>query len=318
MVRHVRGGVVAAATILFCLGAVPASANFIATGQDPVGDSADAHPARHSVTVAPSYDRRPGHLRGGVRLAGEPSSETAANLTVFAGRRTATGCNGYPAIGFATQTDLTGAVWVKLAAPGAPAAAEGRATKLYDGPAEEYEATAAALTGERPNCVIAQLNEPGNPAVVYDVAGPYPLRALPELDAQLRGLPATVRPAQTRVVRLVLRNPGDAPTGRVRLGAAGARGMTVQLPRVIPSLRPGQARTVPVRVTLNRAAASTTTLRLTAIAASGPRAIADGRLQLRTPTRPSGGAGSGGGPPGGSKLCFRYTWLPPYSQLVPC
>lgn len=312
MARHARRAA-AVATVLLGLGtASPAAANFLAVGEDPVGDAADPHPARDIVAVAFSYDRRTGHLRGGVRLGGAPSGDAAANLTIFAGHKTATGCNGYPAIGFGTQTDLTGAAWVRLDAPGAQPGATGRATKVYEAEAEEYEATARALAGKRPDCVIAQLNQPGDTAVVYDTAGPFALRGLPELDARLGKLPSRLQPGQTRTVRATLRNLGDASTGRVRLAASKARGLTVRLPRTVPALRAGARRTVALTVTLSSRARTSTTLRLTATGAGGVRARDEGRLYLRKPAPAGGGGGTSG------KLCFRYTWLPPYSTLVPC
>ena len=301
------------------LAAVPssASATQLVVGEDPAGDAADPHPGRDLVGVALTYDRRTGHLRAGVRLAGTPSDDAPANLTVFAGHRTATGCNRFPAIGFATQTDLRTAQWVRL--DGADAApTTGWADKRYEDAAEEYEVTDRALAGERPDCVVAQLNEPGNTAVVYDVAGPFDLRGLPELEAKLGRLPATMAPGRTRTVRLTLRNPGDASTGRVRLSASRARGMTVRMPRSVPALRAGAKRTVPIRVTLSRRARSTTPLRVTATAASGLRARDEGSLSLRR-AAPGGGGGGGGGDSGsGSGLCYRYTWYPPFSELVPC
>lgn len=298
----------------------PASAAFLTTGTDPAGDSTDADPGRDIVAVALSYDRREGALRGGVRFAGEPDFDLPANLTLLAGRRTATGCDGYPAIGFGTQTDMRRASWIRLDAPGAPPGAQGIADKTYDEALEEYEAFEKALAGKRPNCVVAQLNEPGNPGVVYDIAGPYALRALPELDARLGKLPKAMTPGTTKTIRVTLRNPGDAPTGRIRLGVAGARGLKVKMPRAVPTLRPGAKRVIELRVTLARGAKTFTNLRVTAKAKDGLRAQAKGELYLRTPSRPSGGSGSGGGSGGssGPNLCIKYTWLPPYSMLVPC
>lgn len=264
-----------------------------------------------------SYNRRTGELRGGVRLAGEPNGDAPAVFTLVAGRRTATGCDGYPAIGFTTQTDRTWVDWIRLEAPGAAPAASGSATKDYDGAVEEYSATASALAGMRPNCVVAQLSEPGNAAVAYDVAGPFALRGLPELDATLGTLPKAMAPSTTRTIRLTLRNPGDATTGRIRLGIAGARGLKVKMPRTIPALRPGAKRIVALKVTLSPGAKTLTTLRVTALAKGGLRALDQGDLYLRRPSRAGGGGGSGGGG-GGPQLCYRYTWLPPYGELVPC
>lgn len=302
--------------ILFFTFAVvpPASANFVALGQDQAGDAADPHPGRDIVKVGLSYNRRTGHLRGGVALRGAPTSAAAANLTLFAGRRTGTGCNGYPAIGFGTQTDLTGADWVLLGAQGPRA--RGSAVKLYDAAAEEYEATARPLAGKRPDCVIAALNDPQDPDTIYDVAGPYNLRGLPELEVRLGKLPSKMRPGRTRKVRLTIRNRGDAPTGRVRLAPKRARGLTVRLPRRVVGLRAGTRRTMMMRVTLNRRARTFTNLRITAKAPSGLRASDRGRLFLSKPSGKSRKGSSSGG--SGSKLCYRYTWMPPYSTLVPC
>lgn len=314
--RWLAGSALAAVTAGVMLSgfAAPASANFLATGQDQAGDAADGNPARDIVAVGLSYDRRTGHLKGGVRLAGEPDGDSAANLTIFAGRRTAAGCTAYPAIGFATQTDLRGASWVRLNGTGPSQVLSGGATKTYDGVAEEYETTQKALAGARPNCVIAQLNDPGDDGVVYDVAGPFPLRPLPELEATLAKLPPRMAPNRTRTIRVTLRNPGDATTGRIRLGVAGARGLTVKAPKSLPALRPGAKRVVPLRVTLSAGARTSTALKVTAIAARGPRALDQGNLYLKRPPRAGGGGGAAPGP----QLCFRYTWLPPYSELRPC
>ncbi|MDQ2622650.1 MAG: NEW3 domain-containing protein [Actinomycetota bacterium] len=324
MLPHTRSTVHAAiATVPLLVGLIfiglgaasPAGANFVALGQDPAGDSADPHPGRDIVKVGLSYNRRTGHLRGGVMLRGTPSGEAPANLTVFAGHRTATGCNGYPAIGFGTQTDMTSADWVLLRSSGS-GPVTGYANKLYAAQAEEFEATARTLAGKRPDCVIAQLNEPHDSANVFDVAGPYNLRALPELVARLGKLPPKMKPGRTRKVRVVLRNPGDASTGRIRLSVKRARGMKVRAPRRVAAIGAGKSRKVTLRVTLNRRAATFTNLRVTAIAKQGLRAGDRGRLFLSKKKRPQKNKGSSNN--SGTKLCFRFHWLPPYSQLVPC
>ncbi len=256
-----------------------ASANFVATGQDPAGDSADASPARDIVRVGLAYDRRTGNLKGGVRLAGSPSSDTAANLTVFAGRTTSGGCTGYPAIGFGTQTDLTGADWVLLHDSASPPV-RGDAEKVYDEVAEEYEATEDALRGKRPNCVIARLNQPADPGNVFDIAGPVKLRGLPELEARFGNVPAIFYKGRTRKIR---------------------------------TIRPGSKRKVTLRITLSRRAQKLTDLKLTAKTRSGIRAQVEERLYL---TQSSGSGGGGGS--GGTNLCYEYHWLPPYSKLVIC
>lgn len=50
--------------------AAPASANFITIGVDPAGDSIDPTAARDIVKVGLAYDRRTGHIKGGVVLRG--------------------------------------------------------------------------------------------------------------------------------------------------------------------------------------------------------------------------------------------------------
>lgn len=302
--------------------AAPAArANLVASGQDPAGDAADPHPGRDIVAVGLAYDRRTGHLRGGVRLRGDPGRDAPANLTLFAGGRTATGCNAYPAIGFGTQTDLTGADWVRLDRAGAAPAARGRAMKLFDVAIEEYEATAKELAGRRPECVIARLNEPGDPGVVHDVAGPFALRGLPQLEVRLGKALAIFRAGKARTIRATVRNVGDGPSGRIRLAVPGARGLKVSAPRRLGSIAAGARRTVALRVTLSSRSERLTTLRLRATGAEGVRAEAEDRLYRSSRSGSSGSSAGGGGAGaggGGSKLCYRYHWQPPYSRLEPC
>ena len=317
--HHVRNALFLLVVLLGLSITSSASANFVATGKDAARDATDADPGRDIVRVGFSYDRRTGEMRGGVRLRGAPNPAAPANLTVFAGRRTATGCNGYPAIGFATQTDMDSASWVILRSPDGMADT-GYAEKTIGGAAEDYQATAWSLRGFRPNCVIASLNEPGTADNVYDVAGPYVLRGLAELEVKINRVPPTLRPDRPRRLRAVLRNVGDGPTGRVRLAVRGVRGLKARLPRAVKNIRPGTRRVVTLRVTLNRRARNITPLRLTARARNGVRAVVNEKLpRYRAPGRGGGGGGgTGGGGEGGSQLCFRYTWLPPYSELVPC
>lgn len=311
--RHALLLVASAAAFAFAATA-PAGANFVATGEDPAGDAADPHPGRDIVRASFAYDRRTGAVRGGVRLRGVPESAFPSNLTLLAGTRTATGCTGYPALGFATQTDLRAASWIRLDAGGGKVAASGSAVKTYDGAIEEYSATPAALKGRRPDCVIAQLNDPANPAAVHDVAGPFALKGLPELEARLTGVPTRLRPGSTRTVRFVVRNPGDGRSGKLRIKVRGARGLQVRYARSAPSIAAGGRRTVPLKVTLSKRSKLHTTLDVTATDAGGLRAQAEDNL-FRS-SRTSGSSGSGG--KDGTKLCYRYHWQPPYSKLEPC
>lgn len=315
MLRRCLAPVASVVVLALAAAAAPSHANFVGAGQDPVGDAAGGSPGRDLIAVALAYDRQSGHVRGGVKLAGAPDT-VPANLTVFAAHRAAGGCVGYPAIGFATQTDLTGADWVRLNAAGA-APLHDEAGKLYDESAEEYEATDDALRGQRPNCVIARLSDPQNLDSVYDVAGPFELRGLPELEVAVGKLPNRFATGRARKLRLTVANPGDGPTGRVRLKVKRIKGVKVQLPGSVPSLRAGAHRTVTATITPARRSNGTSPeLSLTATGSGDVSATLERRLWIFDKSR--GGKGGGGGGSDGSRLCYRYTWIPPYSTLAPC
>jgi hypothetical protein len=296
-----------------------AQANFLGAAKDPAGDAADPSPARDIVAAAIAYDRRSGELRGGIALRGAPASETSSFIGLFAGVRTAKGCNGYPAIGFGSYSDEWGASWARLEGPGPPSRS-GEADKTgYLDPVQEFEISTRALAGRKVDCVVATLTEPGNATVVYDGIGPIPLRALPALEATLGEVSEPLRPGQQRRIKLTLRNPGDALTGRVKISFKRARGLQVQAPRKLAPIRPGKRRTVTIKVTLNKRASNPTTLSAV-IAAGKLSARVEESLYFRSP--PSGGNGDGG--EGSSpQLCNR--WLPDLSgesggslTLVPC
>lgn len=94
-------------------GAAPARADFIASASDPSGDAGDPSAGRDITSVGLVYDREEGSLSGFVRFRGSPQ-ETPSLLTLFAGTRSATGCDGYPAGGFSSDTDEFGASWLRL------------------------------------------------------------------------------------------------------------------------------------------------------------------------------------------------------------
>lgn len=292
---------------------VPASAHgaYVASGSDPANDAATPHGGHDIVGVAMVHDPRTGALRAQVRLRGEPGGDVPANLTVFAGHRTPSGCTGYPAIGFGTLDVARGADWVRLNAAGAPPV-RGRASKHGGGEAvQEFESTERAFRGQRPDCVVATTSDPQNVQSVYDQAGPFTLRALAGLTAEL-SKPPTMSPDRTRTIRVVLRNPGHAKTGRIRLSVARARGLTVHHARNVGSIAGGKRKTVALRVTLSSRAKTTTKLRVKATAPRKLSADAEAKLYL---AKPSSGGGGGSSEP---KLCYRYTWYPPYGELRPC
>lgn len=102
--------------------AATAQANYIGSVKDPAGDVTDGNPARDIVGMGMSYDRATGNVFGVVELRAEPRDATRSFLTLFAGIRTPTGCDGYPAVGFASDTDDFRADWLRLDAPSVPAA----------------------------------------------------------------------------------------------------------------------------------------------------------------------------------------------------
>src|SRR5690606_1910366 len=113
----------------------------------------------------------------------------------------------------------------------------------YEGAVETYVATSAGLRGLRPQCIIARLANADDPTIVYDVAGPFTLKRLPELELSLGRVPA-MEAGKPRKVRVTLRNVGDAATGRLRLQSQRARGLTVTLPKRVASIKAGKTRRV--------------------------------------------------------------------------
>ena len=317
MHRFIRMSLIALAAAL--VAAPAARADFAATAHDPAGDAADASPGRDITAIAFAYDRRGGRLFGAVQLRGTPQEGAGALVTVFAGTGLASGCAGFPAVGFGSVTDETGARWLRLddAAGSGPRGVALKSGSLSS--VQEFEVTDPQLAGRRVDCVVATLTALGDASVVYDRAGPVPLAGLPELTARIRGTARPFTAGRRHRVTLTLTNPGDAPTRPVRLKAARARGLTVALPRrPLAPIPAGGRRTVPVTVTLGRRARLRTDLQLTATAGSVvARALAT--LHLDTPSRPGGGDR----PDDSTQLCNR--WQPDLSGetggsliLVPC
>lgn len=261
-----------------------------------------------------AFNPRTGDLRAQLRLRGAPSTDAPADLNVFAGRRTPTGCDAFPAIGFSTLDTVDDARAVQLS--GAPEPRSYRAAKDGGGTAvQELETTLSLFKGVTPDCVVARTAQWDDTGVVYDSAGPFALRGVPGLQLQLGKAPSSLRPGQTRTVRATLSNPGHAKTGRIRLSVASARGLTVRHARSVGSIAGGKRRTVALRVTLSSRAKTTTKLRVKATAPKKLTAGADTSLYLVKPSSGGGGGGGGGNP---TKLCYRYTWYPPYGELRPC
>lgn len=304
-------------------GAPAASANLVGIAEDPPGDSSDPAAGRDIIGAALAYDRRRGGLVGMVRFRGAPTASTAGLLAIFAGRRTAEGCNGYPAVGFSTDTDGSRARWHVFAGPEASGVFGDTRKSGVRTAVQQFEAVDRRLAGKNPDCVIATLTAPGDASVVYDSTGPIPITAEPVTQLRLRNVPKRMPADRTRRVRVTVTNAGDAPTARVRLRVAAARGL-----RVTPTttrLKPisaGKSRTVTLRVSLSTRARAQTPLKLTATAGE-QRVEASARIALQRPTRKNGSNGSGSGPTRPPTVCNR--WMPDISgetggslALVPC
>jgi hypothetical protein len=303
--------------------AAGASASFVGQATDPSGDSADPNPGRDIVGAGLAYDPRTGGLFGTVRLRGEPG-DAPGLLTLFAGMRTPTGCNGYPAAGFGSMTDELGAAWLRLDDSSGTATARGDADKDgFRSALQEFEATDRQLAGRRPNCAVATLTEPGNAAVVYDTVGPIALVGQPVLALRIGRVPDRIPEGKTRKIKLTVSNTGNAPTRRVRLKVARAKGLkAIVKPRVLKRIAAGRKRTVSVSVTLGTRASLTTDLKVSARAGKLVARDED-TLSVRRKDKPSSDGGGGGGGYDGPKTCVRF--IPDFSGetggslgLVPC
>jgi hypothetical protein len=294
---------VVAPTAIALLAVCAAQANFVATSPDPPGDASDASPGRDITGVGLSYDPRRGELVGAIGLRGEPSHESNAFVTLFAGSRTASGCNGFPAAGFGSYSDEFGASWLRLDDASGQRVSGEADKRGYLADVQEFEASDRRLAGQRLDCVIATLTEPGNPANVYDSVGPIALVGQPALSLRIGGVPRTFAVGRPSTIKLTLTNAGDAATGRIRLKFGRARGLTIKAKtRTLRSIAPQRRKRVTATVALADRARTTTDLKVTATAG---RLIAreETTLHLRKPSKPGGG---GGGRDGSTGTCVRY------------
>lgn len=313
-----------AASCALALAPAAAQAGFVAFGRDPGGDSGAPEAGRDLLAAGVGYDRRAGELVTAIQLGGAPR-DGGAFVTVLVARRTATGCDGAPATGFSSLTDETSARWLRFASPTEVTASGDASKRGGTQPVQQFSIVDRRLANIPADCAVVVLSEPGNAQNVYDHVGPLELRAQPSLALTLGGLPEEVRSDRTYSLKVTVSNPGDAPTGRVRLRLAQVRGLSAT-PRslTLRSLAAGRRTTATVRVRLGEKAARSTDLRVN-VRAGRLNATETRRVTVRTPapaTPPSrGGGGNGGG--GGSRTCVR--WMPDISGetggslgLVPC
>lgn len=292
---HLRTLCCACAVLAAGLVAAPAAhGNYIAAGTDPQGDATDPSPARDITVGALGYDRQTGTVRGGVALRAAPTDASRAYVSVLAGVRTPGGCDGYPAIVVSSFTTDSLARWTRFDGAGPPAAAGDALKDGSGGMLQKFEVTDRALAGRAIECLTAVVTDPADPTRVYDSAGPFRFEPLPELGARLGRIPSALEPGQTRTIRLTLRNPGDASTGRIRLSVGRRPGLSANVPKTVKALKPGQRRTVRISVSLSPRARTATPLRVTARAGK-LRVRERATLYLRKPPKRGGDDGSGSG-----------------------
>jgi len=297
-----------------------ARAAFVGEARDPAGDAASPEAAHDIVAAGFGYDRATGAMKAAVALREAPYSATRANVVAYAGRRGPTGCDQAPTVGFVASTIAWSGTWLRFDAPNV-VAARGEADKRGgSSQVQELEASDRKLAGLRPDCAQVSLLHPDGEQVVYD-SMVVDLRPLPSLGVRLSGLPGTVRSGRRHTLAIKVSNPGDAPTGAVRVRIAGLRGLTAKRAHRVPSLKAGASRTLRVRVTFGRRARTSNDLAVTATAGE-LKAKAERRVTVRHPSRkPSGGSGSSR--PGTPSSCVQY--FPDLSGqtggslgLVPC
>ncbi len=296
------------------LAIVPAAtASVVGATNDPSNDAADPHPGRDLTSIGIAYHRGSGVIEGTFRLRGAPTDDAPGHVNLFAGVRTPEGCVEYPAIGFGVSTASGGASdWAQLLGEGQVGASS---FAERTGGGTTTQRLRASLDGLRPlpvNCAIATLVDPNDPSRIFDTAGPIDLRRVAELDADLRGVPSSLRRGRSYVVRLRVRNRGDAASGSIRLSIAKRRGLTVSGSRRVRSIAAGRQRTVKLRVTLGSRAASSTRLRITLTGARKARARVESGLTVR---RSKGAGGSNGGE-GGRKYPRLCTSINPFTGTL--
>ncbi|WP_026909783.1 hypothetical protein [Patulibacter minatonensis] len=318
-VLPLAGAVVALATV----GVQAASAAFLGEAEDPAGDATVPEAERDITAAGFGYDPATGRMGAAVRLRG-PSAGAPATLIAYAGRRTATGCDRGPTIGFASDTDRDDASWLRTAAD-ASIVSRGRIDKAGGRSAlQRFDVSSSALRDLKADCALISTTALGDGTTIYDRLS-FDLKGQPELSLSTAGLPSRLTASSKRhALRVVVRNPGHGPTGKVRVRLGTVRGMLATRSTVtLPSIASGKSRTAAFRVRFSKRARLRTEIPATAKAGRlTVETVRDVRVQqpqARKPRRSGGGGGTGGTP----SSCVRY--FPDFSGesggslgLVPC
>lgn len=302
------------------LGTAAANAGFIAEKPDASGDSASALPAHDLLGAGLGFDRKTGYMVGILALRGRPGPETSAFVSVYAGMRSAGGCDNVPAAGFSAFTDTWTATWYRQ--DSATRVRHGEADRSgYRSRIQRFEIRDRRLAGKKWDCLGAVLTDPTDPNNVYDRIPITRFKGLPALAVKMPKVRRAIPPNRVRTLRIVIRNPGDGPLRKVRLRVLRTRGLKA-VPRVrkIPLIRPRSRKAVRVRVRVFRSAGRTADLKVK-VRSGKLKAMAESTLRLKLPKQkpPKGGGGSDGG----SGVCVQY--FPDLSGesggslgLVPC
>lgn len=272
-----------------------ADAAFIAEVKDPAGDSTSSHPGRDLIGVGIGFNQKTGYMVGAVRFRGAPDSDNGAFLTLYAGMRTSSGCNGFPAGGFGAYTDSWNAYWLRLDGPGQARSGEADKTGYLD-EVQTFEVRTKKLAGKKWNCLTAALTDPDDTQIVFDQASSPNFRGLPELAVKVPRIKRAVPVNRVRKIRIRIANPGDAPLRRVRVKIGRDRGVSPRpRSRIIRAIPPRKHRVISIAVRPRRTAFSTADLKVK-VQAGRLRATREVRIRIKHPRpKPSGGGGSGGG-----------------------
>jgi hypothetical protein len=306
--------------LLLALGTAPAAeASFVGEATDPAGDATASEPGRDLVAAGLGYDRATGRMQALARLRDAPDAAAPTSLVGYVGRRTGAGCEGLPTAGLVGLTTGRATTWLRFDTDPRTPSARGSGDRQGSGTAlQGLSAIDRRLQGMRPDCGRVALVDPDDGGRVFDEAT-FALVPQPGLGVELLSLPRYVGQGRAHTLRLRVRNPGDAPTGTVRLRLGAIAGMTAKRAHRVASVAPGRTRTVRVTVRFGSRAAGTNRLRATATAGR-LRATAQRPVYVRHQGRRGTGGGSGGG--GTSSTCVQF--FPGFGGdagslgLVPC
>lgn len=293
----------ALAAIVLGVAASSASAAFVGSVKDPA-DQAD--PGRDITSATFTYSRT-GRMFAQVNTRAGVGDDPSVRISVWAGTMGPQGCNVYPAVGFIGYAAGNDARWHLLRGPEDTDWGFADRERGGGGPIARFSADRSDLRGLRPTCVTASVFDAEDVNTVYDEVTLGRLTAVPELQSKLGAVPSVLRPGRRYSLRVTVSNPGDAPTGRIRIGGTAGPGVKV-IPKNVPSIAVGKSRTAVIPVVVASTATTRTAPLKLAIAAGRLRSRVESRLYV---SRPSTSSPKKGTTPRSPRLCNR--WVPDLS-----